>query len=431
MNKEGARIALVGAGGISFGPITMYGAIRAPGLRGSTLVLIDINEKGLEAARAAGERMNAQMGNPIRIETYTDTARGVRGADFVMLSVAVDRKRFWKQDYEIPRKHGSHQDMGECGGPGGLFHSLRSVKLVLEICKTLEKNAPDALLLNVTNPLPRVNLAIHRATKLNCVGECPEYMFGKLRLSVFLGIPASEIDAKAAGMNHFTWFQEIRNAVTGEDLYPKLRRHVKLFPFMHGKLCLAYFEKYGLYPTSSDSHIGEYLPYTGRGTRSVSEVFPYHRFSGAETGLRSLITEEVASGRLKLPMRILPKSFEAGILVLEALATGASADFGALNFINDGFVPNLPDGYAVEVAARAEKGKLIPKKTAPLPAQLARLTNNQYEIHSLVVDSVMRHDPDLAYEALLRDPLAPRSGAACRRLFDEMLNLQKDKLPFS
>jgi len=168
---SGVKIALVGGGGVSFGPVTMYGAVRAPGLRGATIVLIDINEKGLESARAAGERLNAQMGNPVRIETETDTARGVRGADFVMLSVAVERKKYWKQDYAIPRKHGSHQDMGECGGPGGLFHSLRSIKLVLEICKTLEQNAPEALLLNVTNPLPRVNYAIHRATSLQCVGD--------------------------------------------------------------------------------------------------------------------------------------------------------------------------------------------------------------------------------------------------------------------
>jgi alpha-galactosidase len=431
MNKSGGkRIALVGAGGISFGPITMYGAIRASGLRGATLVLIDINPKGLEAARAAGERMNEQMGNPIRIETETDTARGVRNADYVMLSVAVARKRFWKQDYKIPRKYGSHQDMGECGGPGGLFHSLRSIKLVLEICKTLEQNAPDALLLNVTNPLPRVNLAIHRATSLNCIGDCPEYMFGLLRLSLFLGLPPAEINAKAAGLNHFTWFQEIRNARTGQNLYPALRRHVRLFPFMHEKLVQSCFAKYGLYPVSSDSHIGEYLPFTGPGSRSVSEIFPYHRFSAMETGLRGRITNLVAGGQLKLPMRFLPKSFESSILILEALASGATAEFDAVNFINKGYIPNLPDGYCVEVPAKAENGSLIPQSVPPLPDNVARLTRNQYEIHSLIVDSVIQCNPDLALEALIRDPLAPPSRSACKHLFDEMICLQRSKMPF-
>jgi alpha-galactosidase len=309
MKKNGGtRIALVGAGGISFGPITLYGAVRAPGLRGATLVLIDVNEKGLELARAAGEHLNAQMGNPIRIETDTDTARGVQGADTIILSVAVNRKGHWTEDYEIPRKYGSLQDMGECGGPGGLFHSLRSINLALGICKTLEQNAPDALLLNVTNPLPRVNLAIHRATSLYCVGDCPEYMFGKLRLSGFLSRRAADIEAQASGLNHFTWFQDIRDARTGEDLYPALRKHVKRFPFLHGRLVRKCFEEYGLYPTSSDSHIGEYLPSSGPGTRSVSEVFPYHKFSAFETGLRRRVTAAVASGRLKLPMSILPKS---------------------------------------------------------------------------------------------------------------------------
>lgn len=431
MKKEGGvRIALVGAGGISFGPITLYGAVRALGLRGATLVLVDINEKGLETARAAGERMNEQMGNPIRIETETDTARGVRGADYIMLSVAVDRNKHWKEDYEIPRKYGSHQDMGENGGPGGLFHSLRSIKLVLGICEIIERNAPDALLLNVTNPLPRVNLAIHRATRLRCVGDCPEFMFGRMRLSVFLGLRADDIEPTASGLNHFTWWQDIRHARTGEDLYPRLRRHVKMLPFMHGRLVRAGFKKYGLYPVSSDSHIGEYLPWTGPGSRSVSELYPYRRFSEAETGLRRVIAAEVARGRLKMPMRILPRAFEASILILEALASGAAAEFGAVNFDNKSYIPNLPEGAVVEVPARAENGALIPRTVPPLPEPLAQVMREQYEIQSLIVDSALRRNPDLAFEALARDPLAPPSREACRRLFDEMLGLQKERLPF-
>ncbi|HOX29281.1 MAG TPA: hypothetical protein PLQ76_09030, partial [bacterium] len=335
-----------------------------------------------------------------------------------------------REDYEIPRKYGSKQDMGECGGPGGLFHALRSVNLVLGICKTIEENAPEALLLNVTNPLPRVNLAIHRAISLRCVGDCPEYLFGVMRLSLFLGRPVGEIRATAAGMNHFTWFQDIRDSRTGEDLYPALRRHVERFPFMHGRLGRRCFEEFGLYPVSSDSHIGEYLPSDGPGSRSVSEVFPYHEFSAFETGLRRLVTNAVAEGRLRLPMSILPKSFEMGILILEALASGAREEFGAANFINEGNIPNLPDGYAVETAALAEDGALVARNARPLPEPIAEAIRNQFEIHSLIADSVLGRDPAPAFEALLLDPLAPPSKDACRRLFDEMLAVQKHRLPF-
>jgi len=425
------KIALIGAGGATFGSLTVYEAVRAEGLRGSELVLIDIDEARLELTRAAGERMNEAMGRPFTITVETDTALGVEGADFVVISVEQGRWRYWKQDLEIPRAHGSLQDMGENGGPGGLFHALRTIPLVLGICRTIEEVCPEAFVINVTNPLPRVNMAIHRATSLRCIGDCPELRLALPRLASYLLVPPTQLDVGAWGLNHFTWIHELSHSTTGEDLYPRLRRHVARFPFLHGKLARQCFDELGRYPVSSDSHIGEYLPSRGSSSRSVlPSWFPYQLFSELECSGRVLLTKWYGEGRFPLPFRLLPKAIEGVMLLVEALVTGCERRIGAVNVLNRGHIPNLPDWAVVEVPARTVDGSLVPRDVPPLDEPLATLLRDQCEIQSLIVDAVLQKDPELAIRALCSDPLAPPTEAACRCTFEEVLTLQRDVMPF-
>lgn len=420
------RIALVGAGGMAFGPVMTYDAIRSEGFEGSTLVLVDINRKRLEAARAIADRLNEAMGCPLRIEAESDTERGVEGADFVMLSVEKGRWEGWTQDYEIPRKHGSTQVMGENGGPGGLFHSLRSIKLVLEICELIEKCSPDAFVVNLTNPMSRVTLAINRATKLKNIGLCHEFTGGLLRIAAALLIPPNKIQAKASGMNHFTWFYEITNADTGEDLYPKMIRHVRMFPLLHSPLVRRCALKYGCYPTSTDSHIGEYIPWVAD---VVKPIIPFHTFFEHEGELRETLTKWYGKGYFQLPVKMLPESGEEALPICEALATGASREFNAINVPNKGYIPNLPEGAIVEVPARSDGETLIPEEVPPVNEDLAEMMRTQYRIQEMIVDSALNRDPELAFEALVADPLSPPESA-CRAMFEEMTKLQKKQLPF-
>ncbi|HOC91001.1 MAG TPA: hypothetical protein PKH33_01390 [bacterium] len=431
MSSRGPRIALVGAGGASFGPVMSLETALAEGLRGSTLVLVDINGERLEVARSAAQRMNEELGSPLTIESETDTAKGIEGADYIAMSVEAGRWERWKEDYAVPRKYGSPQDMAENGGPGGLFHSLRTINLVLRICALVEKSAPDALLINVTNPLSRVNLAINRSTKIKTIGMCPEFNLCMLRISSYLLMPRNKIAAKAAGMNHFTWIYELKNAQTGEDLFPKLKLHSEVFPFAHGKLVRSMFKKHGLYPASSDSHIGEYLPYEGENTRSNSKLFPYHKFSETECRMRVKLTEMYAKGKLRLPLRMMPRNIEGGIDVVEAAASGANAEFGSVNLPNTREqVPGLPEWAIVETPAKAANGEIIPKTAPRLPEELLNHMRLQYDIHDKIVESVLTRDPNPAFEALLEDPLSPPDRNSCKKMFDEMLALQKDALPF-
>lgn len=428
MNKQGrTKIALIGAGGATFGSLTCYEAVRAEGLRGAELTLIDINPDSLERTRAAAARMNRAFGDPLTITTDTDTARGVEGADFIVLSVEAGRWKYWRQDLDVPRKHGSRQDMGECGGPGGLFHAMRTIPLALSICRVIEKHAPGALLINVTNPLSRVTMAIQRETSLNCIGDCPEFRLARPRLALSLMMSADDILADAWGLNHFTWYHNITDRDTGADLYGRLRRNARRFPFLHGKLARKCFDEFGLLPVSSDSHIGEYLASGGRASRSVLPGwFPYQQFSEFECGLRVRLTELYGRGRVDLPLKKMPRAVEGSMELVEALATGAEKRFDAVNVCNDGYIPNLPSWSVVEVPCETSRGELIPATVPPIGEPLAAVMLRQCEIQKLNVDAAVNKDPEAAIKALALDPLAPPTEQACRDTFNEMKHLQGD-----
>jgi alpha-galactosidase len=284
--ERAAKICLIGAGGMSFGPVMVLDAINTRSLAGATLMLHDVDPQRLAVAQRFAERANRLRGNPINIAASLDPAEAMTGADYCLLSTELGRWYHWIEDYEVPVAFGSSQITGENGGPGAVFHSLRSIKTVLRICKDLERYCPDTFLINLTNPLSRVTLAINTATSLRTVGMCHEFAGGLTRIASLLRVPKSKIAAKAAGINHFTFFTEVHRADTGEDLYPALRklwgrryfdypapvttaaRQLVRVPWvdvaveqMYAPLVSHMFREYGLLPCSVDSHIGEYVPF--------------------------------------------------------------------------------------------------------------------------------------------------------------------------
>src|SRR6185503_1586742 len=159
------KITLVGAGSTSFGLGMLLDLIaHADELRGSTVALVDANAESLDLMMGVAQGLNTAAEAGLIFEATSDLRAGLAGAAFVIVSVAVDRMATWKQDWEIPRKYGVKHVLGENGGPGGLGHSLRSIRLMLEVARAIEEVAPNALVLNFTNPMSRICLALKRAT---------------------------------------------------------------------------------------------------------------------------------------------------------------------------------------------------------------------------------------------------------------------------
>ena len=320
MKDHGPKICLIGAGGMSFGPVMVLDAINTRQVSGATMMLHDVDPGRLENARRFATRANERRSNPIRIEASLDPAEAMTGADFCLTSAEAGRWQHWIEDYEIPCRYGASHITGENGGPGAVFHSLRSIRTMLAVCDDIQRYCPKTFLINLTNPLSRVALAINTATPINNVSMCHEFAGGVSRVATLLRIPKSKIEAKASGINHFTFFTEIRRRDTGEDLYPRLRRlwERRFFDFpppvtevakrlvkvpwagiaaeqFYAPLVAHMFREYGLLPCSTDSHIGEYVPFA----REVAGWHPvpvyFHRDLMARLG--RLVTR-YASGDL-------------------------------------------------------------------------------------------------------------------------------------
>jgi alpha-galactosidase len=333
-----------------------------------------------------------------------------------------------------------------------VFHSLRSIKHTLGICADIEKHCPDAFLVNLTNPMSRVTLAINRGTRVANVGMCHEAPIGISRLARLLRMRPRDIEAKASGINHFTFFTEFRDRRTGEDLLPRIRSLFdrKVFDFsprtvsvvrammrsvplggladqLYAPLVTHMIREYGLVPCSVDSHIGEYLPFAlDVGTYHPVPVDFFERFDRYTERL----TTWAADTRVPLPFQKVGHSLEEVIPIVAALWTDAPTRIMAVNVPNDGFIPNLADGAIVEVGATVDGAGIHPETMPPIAEPVAGHIATQVALQDLVVEAALTGDPDLALQAVLEDPNSPADEQACRALFDELRALQAPELPF-
>lgn len=446
------KICLIGAGGMSFGPTMVNDIVHTSRLAGARLVLHDVNEVRLARAYRLAAKLNAANGAPIVLEYSTDPAEALAGADFCISSAEFGRFEHWRQDYEVPRRYGATQINGENGGPGAVFHSLRSIANTLSICADIERHCPDAFLINLSNPMSRVTLAINRATKVRNVGMCHEGPIGVSRIGRLLRIPPRHIEARASGINHFTFFTELSDRRTGEDLLPRVRALFAKRAFDYGPRTVAAAQRlirvpivgmlvdqlyapvvvhlvreHGLVPCSVDSHIGEYLG-------DASEIGAWHpntmeAFAQLDRDTEKLATW-AADTKVPLPLHLLGHSLEEVIPIIAAMWTDTPTRLMAVNVPNRGHLPDVADGAIVEVGATVDGIGIHPDEMPPLGEPLAGWVATQVELMELIVESALTGDPEPALRAVIEDPASPPDEAACRSMFAELRDLQADKLPF-
>lgn len=446
------KITLVGAGGMSFGPAMVNDVVHTPELRGARLMLHDVNPERLQRAYQFAAKLNASAGAPVVLDQSTEPDEALDGAEFVLSSAEFGRFEFWKQDFEIPNRYGARQINGENGGPGAVFHSLRSIRNTLSICDSIEKYCPDAFLINLTNPMSRVTLAINRATTVRNVGMCHEMPMGIHRLARRLRIPRRHIEAKASGINHFTFFTELRDRRTGEDLLPRVReffakpvfdyspravRAAKVIDrslpgatfleFNYSPLVVHMVREYGLVPCSVDSHIGEYVPFA----LDVADWMPTPLdFHEPIMVFLERAASWAATTKVPLPLHLAGHSHEEVVDIIAAMWTDTPTWIMATNVPNQGYLPDVPDGAIVEVGATVDGNGIHPDQMPPLGEPLAGWVTTQTRLMDLVVESALSGDPEPALQAVIEDPCSPPDEAACRAMFDELRSLQAEHLPF-
>jgi len=457
------KIVLVGAGSRSFGPSTIRDIMLSKPLAGRKIdvVLMDIVPKHLTDILPYGVALNRNMGRKVSFRTTTNLASSLKGADYVVSAIEVDRYLYWAMDFHVPRRYGFSQVYGENGGPGGLFHALRNMGPTLEIARKMERICPRAVLLNFTNPETKLCEAVSRLTDIQAYGLCHGIGMGMALVSELLGRPVDSMRMTACGMNHFTWFTEIEDRKTGEDLYPALRRADaegdELANWHELGLARLLFRLFGLFPSPSPNHYGEYISWaedfvahqvqyyhdpmkgrpweTGRVPEfvySLTYTDLHHRLAAGPGGKRKATSWEnemakARSGKIKVGGSIKP-SGEVAIPVIEGLTCGVERHLDAVNLRNDGAIPNLPADMVVEVPAEVDASGLHPARMAPLPEGIVGLLRPHASIHKLLVEAFVEKSRKKLVQAVLLDPTC-RSYQAAVGLVDEMIRLQKGILP--
>lgn len=291
--------------------------------------------------------------------------------------------------------------------------------------------------------------AITRLTSVKVVGLCHGYFYGVRQISAFLDIPAERLELPAAGINHFTWFQAIRDKETGEDLYPRLRELERTANWVSDwheiGLSRILFRRFGLWPSPSANHIGEYIswaddyvptqlqyfhdPAVGSPWREGAETPEwYYEIRFANTDRPFHAPNPATTLETSLEERPVASSEELAIPIIEAVACGVKRHIPAVNIPNRGAIPGLPDDMVVEVPVTVVDGELVPMRMAELLTGILAMVQLQGSIHKLLVEAYAEQSKEKLLQAILLDPIVDNHNRAVAML-DEFLRLQADALP--
>src|SRR6266702_1657199 len=431
------KVTMVGAGSAVFARQIITDVLAVDGLDSGTFALVDVDGERLELARAIAQKLVDLSGKKWKVLASTDRQDVLPGTDYVVNSIEVAGLQNVRSDYDIPLKYGVDQCIGDTIGPGGIFKALRTGPAWLDIVADVTRMAPQAIVLNYTNPMSILTLAAARTTSLPVVGLCHSVQGTSRLLADFLQVPYEELDWKCAGINHNAWFTKLEH--DGEDMYPSLRRRaadpeiyeqdpVRFEVMLH----------LGAFVTESSGHFSEYVPYF----RKRPELIKKYARPGylGESGFyannwpewRRANDERIQAmldGKTEIPRA---RSLEYGADIIEAVEKDKPVSIWG-NVVNDGAIANLPEGGCVEVECKVDRDGFHPVPFGKIPEQLAALNRAHMAVHELVVHSLLHHHRRSALYALSIDPL---TAAVCsleeiEKMFDEMWEAQRQFLtPF-
>ncbi|AWK90076.1 alpha-glucosidase/alpha-galactosidase [Azospirillum thermophilum] len=415
------KIVFIGAGSAAFGLSLFQDLFTTTELAGSTLTLVDTNPEALERMAALARVLNERGGAGILIETTTDRRAALPGARFVLNAVAIDRNRLWKLDFEVPKKHGIRHTLGENGGPGGLFFTLRTLPLIFDIARDVEELCPDALFINLSNPESRIVLGLAKYTSVRTLGLCHGIFLARWFICQILGMAEKEVDVWGAGLNHFQWLTAIRERATGRDLYPLLREREKDYDPAFTPLTRRMFNAFGLWVSCSDDHMGEYVPY---GWEGGEHGFDFENDERGRVILKDLM-DGVIDGSKPIPEDWTRPSWgERAVAVICGMTHNQKRFIESGVVMNRGVVPGLPHDLAVEVPLVADAAGVHPVSLGPLPDPITKLLSIQASVQQLAVEAAVRGSKELALQALLIDPVI-NSTTAALAILDELWEANK------
>lgn len=433
------RIAIIGAGSVGFTQKLVSDILCVPEFRDCTFALTDINPDNLRMIEGIIRTVISANNLPAQVEATTDRRAALSGARYIMSCVRVGGLEAFATDIDIPLKYGVDQCVGDTLCIGGIMYGMRNIPVILDFCRDIREVAePGALFLNYANPMVMNTWAATVHGGVDTVGLCHGVQHGAAQIAQVLG--ADTVDYICAGINHQTWFTEIKldgRDVTADELIAGFEAHP-----VHSrqeKLRIDVLKRFGYYSTESNGHLSEYLPWYRKGAE-LEKWIDLSDWIHGETGgylrycreRRNWFEEDYPAflDAAKKPLETYERTSEHASYILEALETGRPYR-GHFNRVNGGTIPRLPRDAIIEAPGYVDRFGINMAVGLALPLACAATCNVSISVQRMAVEAAVTGDVDLLKLAVLHDPL---TGAICTpdeiwAMVDEMLVVQAEWLP--
>ena len=428
------RITIVGGGSYHWAPRLLADFANTPALTSAEVVLHDLDVERMQRMSELGNDIARRRDIAMTVRGEADRRRAFSGAEYVITAFSVGGFDSMQHDIEIPTRFGIRQPIGDSVGPGGVMRALRSVPVLVDIAQDLEAVAPDAWLINVTNPLTALCRAVTQATNVKTVGLCNEWVGCSWMLSLLFDSGMHEIDPTLGGVNHFPLATALR--VGADDGFARLRELLadpdraatekiwmdpppashwekvtpadywtKLDVIANNRVRLECFSRFGVLPGSGDHHAVEFMPGFVHPTNEYGRDWRVHHYGMA--GHRQDAEDDVvfyeemrdAQDVTRMP------SGELVAKLLHGLVTGEPQEL-PVNLPNAGNVDNLADDAVVEIMGIADGQGVRGRDRTAVPGIMGEYLRRINLVQEWTVEAAFTGDRELVLEAMLADPLA-------------------------
>lgn len=439
---EKIRVCIIG-GGSRLWAIQFLKDLTLQDKLGAHVVLYDIDKNAAENnEEVANEifRINGKA-DVLSVSVASTLDEGLRGADFVIIAIEPGLTEIRKFDLELPEEYGILQSVGDTTGPGGLMRARRAIPLFIDFARAIEKNCPDAWVINYTNPMTLCTSALYKGYPgIKALGCCHEVFHTESYIAAFIaekrGIETPdrrEIDIDVSGLNHFTFVTKAR--YKGEDVMPLLKEYVKnndVFAdrtesakgrVKEGKwfdsdhlVALRFLRDFDTLGAAGDRHLAEFVPFF---LTSDEDVW---RYGFVRTPYSYRAAEDIRKkNKVYTPDELIAKpSDEEGVDIILSLA-GERTLKTNINIPNIGQVGYLKKGHIVESNGYISANSIVPIVSTDPSLSIQAMVQRIEAEQSIALEAILENDMDKLFEAFILDPLVDIPIDKAHELFERML----------
>ena len=414
------KITFMGAGSTLFVRNVLGDCMCSDALKDWEYALYDIDATRLEESFEIISAMNETKGGHARITKHLgveNRKEALRGARFVVNAIQVGLyDPCTIIDFEVPKKYGLRQTIGDTLGIGGIMRALRTIPVMDDFARDMREVCPDALFLNYTNPMAMLSGYMQRYTGIETVGLCHSVQVCSEGLLKKLGME-DKLEGRReliAGINHMGWLLELKDK-DGNDLYPEIRRRalekneaaMKDGAEKHDDMVrMDYIRRFGYYCTESSEHNSEYnmfyikSKYPELIERYNIPLDEYPRRCVNQIAGWAKERDELKTGKHLDHQR----TKEYASYIMESIVTNTPYEIGGNVLNKGGLIENLPQDACVEVPCLVNGMGVHPCHVGRLPVQCAAMNMTNINVQLLTIEAAVTHKKEHIYQAAMLDP---------------------------